>query len=158
MLYNWVDILVLVLLVLFAGFGVWAGLIQSLFRLSAWVAGIAGVWFGTEPAMQILTQNIHSIPVYLAKILSVFACFALPFFVFYMIGIVIHRFISATPFSSLNRLGGGFLGLIKGLILCVGLLFLLHWLPAQGSLATTRESSLSYQLFLWAKEEYSHQL
>lgn len=155
MLYNWVDIMVLALLVLFAGLGVWAGLIQSLFRLSAWVAGIVGVWMGTEPAMQILTQNIHSIPIYVAKILCVLACFAIPFFVFSMVGIVIHRFISATPFSSLNRLGGGFLGLIKGLMLCLGLLFLLHWLPVQGTLAATRESSLAYQLFLWAKVEYT---
>lgn len=148
MTHNWLDLGVLVVLIVFVGLGLWAGLVRSLFRLLAWAGGAAASWFGSAYVMVWLAQNVAPLPPYVARFSATFFAFLVPFMVLSLIGYAAHKMISASPLGPANRMGGGLLGLVKGLILC-GLLFtLLHWIPAKGTLQDTLESSVAYDFYL----------
>lgn len=149
MTHNWIDLVILGLLALFVGFGIWAGLVKSLFRLLAWVGGAAGSWFGSEYVVLWLTHNVASIPPFALKFSGLFIGFLVPFIVLSLIGFGLHKLVNASPLGAANRMGGGLLGLVKGLILTTLLMALLHYLPAQGELERARNSSQAYDVYLW---------
>jgi len=148
MIHNWIDIVILAFVLLFTILGVRSGLIKSLFRLSAWIGGAAGAWFGSDIVEKWLQANIASLPPYAAQFSASLIAFCIPLILLSLLGFLLHKLISASPLSPLNRLGGALLGFLKGAILGFLMLSLLHYLPAQGDLAETRKTSYCYDLYL----------
>ena len=44
----WIDIVCCVIIAIFALLGLWHGLLKSIFKLIAWVAGLLGAYFATD--------------------------------------------------------------------------------------------------------------
>lgn len=149
MTHNWIDVVVLFILVLMTALGAWSGMIRSLFRLLAWAGGLAGSWFLGDTVALWLQTNIAALPHFAARFAGSVLAFVLPFVVLILIGSLLHRAVKKSPLGGANRAGGAALGLLKGLILSLLCLFLLGLVPAKGELKAERESSQAYKAYLW---------
>jgi len=149
---NTLDLFVLGFLLLFAGLGAWKGLVKTLFQMAAWVAGAIGAWASGIFVTPFLIANIANLPAFGLTAFSGFLGFLICFITVRLIGLILHRWISNSPLSSANRIGGALIGMLKAGILCFLLLYLLFLLPVRGQLSTLRDSSQVYHAWVWLYE------
>ena len=145
---NWIDIFCGSLLLILIGLGAFFGLAKTIIHLIAWIGGGLGAFYASEILTPFLINNFNfseTTVVILTRVLG----FLLPFFSLRIFGHFINKFIKRL-FSLLNSLGGGFFGLIKGLIPCLILLSTLHLLPLSGKLQTERNQSKAYTIYVYA--------
>ncbi len=143
---NYIDLFFLFILILFVGFGFWSGFVKSLFKLAAWIGGVAGAYFGDDLFGSFLQANIAVDPL-MIKILCHVLGFIIPFVVLNLIGYLLTRFLKATPLSGANRLFGGVFGALKALIFCGFLAVIICLLPLRESLKTGRDTSVGISLY-----------
>ncbi len=142
---NWIDIFCGSLILILTGIGIFCGLAKTIIHLIAWIGGALGVIYAPEFLGPFLTENFQfseTTFILLTRVLGFF----IPFILLRILGHFINKFIKR-HFSLVNALGGGFLGLIKGLIPCVILLSTLYLLPISGTLKSERDSSYAYNAY-----------
>ena len=54
----WIDIVCCVIIAIFALLGLWHGLLKSIFKLVAWVAGLLGAYFATDVIGNFIATNL----------------------------------------------------------------------------------------------------
>ena len=55
----WIDIVCCVIIAIFALLGLWHGLLKSIFKLVAWVAGLLGAYFATDVIGNFIATNLE---------------------------------------------------------------------------------------------------
>jgi uncharacterized membrane protein required for colicin V production len=145
---NSLDLFVLGFLVLFAGLGAWKGLVKTLFQMAAWAAGALGAWTSGQLITPLLIANIANLPPFGLTAFSGFLGFILCFVIVRLIGVILHRWVSNSPLSFANRIGGALVGMLKAGILCFLLLYLLFLLPVRGTLLALRDKSQVYNAWI----------
>ena len=147
----WIDIVCCVIIALFALLGLWHGLLKSIFKLIAWVAGLLGAYFATDVIGNFIATNLE-IDGLTVKIICVCVGFLVPFLLFSFIGHFLHNIVKDSAISGVNRLLGAGLGVVKALILCFLFLTIIHLIPASGDLKEARNNALSYSAYRWSLE------
>ena len=74
----WIDIVCCVIIAIFALLGLWHGLLKSIFKLIAWVAGLLGAYFATDVIGNFIATNLE-IDGLTVKIICVCVGFLVPF-------------------------------------------------------------------------------
>lgn len=147
----WIDIVCCVIIAIFALLGLWHGLLKSIFKLVAWVAGLLGAYFATDVIGNFIATNLE-IDGLTVKIICVCVGFLVPFLLFSFIGHFLHNIVKDSAISGVNRLLGAGLGVVKALILCFLFLTIIHLIPASGELRDARNNALSYSAYRWSLE------
>jgi membrane protein required for colicin V production len=156
-----IDVIVFALIIVFLVFGAMDGFVVSVLYLAAWIAGILSAWLFGGTFSSMLDANIEGLQPLLTLCLGTFLAFLLPFLLVRIAAAVAKFFIrksNASVLTSANRILGGFFGALKGIAISVVILTVVHFLPVQGNLKQTRESSKSYLVYekvpfanLWKK-------
>ncbi len=124
---NAFDIVILTILGITAGIGLWKGLVRQVLTLVGVIAGyilainlyrpVSGLFTGIDPDV--------------AKIISFIGIFALCIILASIVSWLIGRFLQITGLGFLNRIAGAALGLVKGLLIVVVIVvMLLTFLPS----------------------------
>lgn len=111
--YNYLDIIIAFVFVGFALRGYFKGLILSLTSLIGLIVGLYAAWHFSDYLAQELTPLL-SLSVESLKIVSFILTFVIALFIVYLIGILLEKVVKVAGLGFLNKLGGLFLGLIKG--------------------------------------------
>ena len=147
----WIDIVCCVIIAIFALLGLWHGLLKSIFKLVAWVAGLLGAYFATDVIGNFIAANLE-IDGLTVKIVCVCLGFLIPFLLFSFVGHFLHNLVKDSAISGINRILGAGLGVIKACILCFLFLSVIHLIPASGGLKEARNNALSYGAYKWSLE------
>jgi len=119
---NWLDIMLLVILVLTAIIGIFKGLVKQVVGLVAVIAGLILASLYYEGAAGIFETFIKN------RLLSNFLGFLLIFVVVLIAGGILGHLITKAmkgPLAIVNRLFGGLFGAVKGVLICGILVFAL---------------------------------
>ena len=142
----WIDIVCIVCIVIFALLGLWRGILRSIFRFLAWAGAIVGAYLSQSLFADTIATNLE-LSGFSVTLICICIGFLIPFLAFSFIGHIVHKAISETAVSKVNRIFGAVLGLLKALIICFAFLSVLHILPVSGSLKDARDSSISYAVY-----------
>ncbi len=104
-----IDIIIVIIFIVFFIHGYLAGLIRSIFNIGGIIAGYL-LALGFAPSLHM--------PKYLAFLLI----FVVTVVIFSVVGRFVSRAVKKTPIGNVDRLTGGFLGLLKAFIVCFVLL------------------------------------
>lgn len=147
----WIDIISLVCILILSLIGVWRGLLKSVFRLLAWVGAIVGAYFAQDLIGDTIS-SIFDISGFTVKLVCICIGFLVPFLLLSLLGLLMHRFVSGTAVSKVNRILGGLLGAFKGCLICFVFLSILHILPVSGVLKDARDNAVSYSAYKFTLE------
>ncbi|MBR6942218.1 MAG: CvpA family protein [Fibrobacter sp.] len=142
---NWIDISCLACLIIFGVIGYWRGLLNSVFRLCAWVAAILGAYFAQSLFSGYVVQNF-AFSDFTARLICTCVGFLIPFLLFSFIGHLVGDSIKDTIVGKTNHVLGLLFGLLKASLICFAFLFVLHLLPVEGNLKETRNSAVAYSI------------
>ena len=101
----WIDIVCCVIIAIFALLGLWHGLLKSIFKLVAWVAGLLGAYFATDVIGNFIATNLE-IDGLTVKIICVCVGFLVPFLLFSFIGHFLHNVVKDSAISGVNSVIG----------------------------------------------------
>ncbi|MFA5105054.1 MAG: CvpA family protein [Candidatus Margulisiibacteriota bacterium] len=125
---NWIDILVAVFLILSIGRGFLRGLIRCLFDIiSLFLAVVLAFYWYTGFAA--FADKYIKMPGEILHIVSFAIIWTAVYFLFLMLGNLIHKFLGGGLFGPANSLGGALLGAAKGLLTMWILLYFLALVP-----------------------------
>lgn len=144
---NSLDLVLLALSLLFVVLGAWKGLIRTLFQTTAWFLGALAAYFAPEFLVPVLQRNIAGLPPFGLTLLTSILAFLATFLVVRLLGVLLDRMADKSGLGSANRWGGAIFGLVKALVLCALLLYVLDLIPAQGELAQIKAESIGVQLW-----------
>lgn len=147
----WIDIVCLVCVLIFAGIGIWKGLLKSIFHLAAWVLAIAGAYFAQDLLSDFIASNLE-LSGFTVTLVCICIGFLVPFLTLSFVGHIVHKAVSDSSISKVNRILGALLGALKASIICFVFLSILHVLPVSGNLKDARNSSTSYAMYKWGLE------
>jgi membrane protein required for colicin V production len=119
---NWLDIVLLVILILTAIVGIFKGLVKQVIGLAAVIAGLVLASLYYEGAAGIFGTFVKN------KLLGNFLGFLLIFVVVLVAGGILGHLITKAmkgPLALANRLFGGIFGAVKGVLICGILVFAL---------------------------------
>jgi membrane protein required for colicin V production len=142
---NWIDIACLACLIIFGVLGYWRGLLNSVFRLCAWVAAILGADVAQKLFGDYVIQNF-TFSDFTARLICTCIGFLIPFLLFSFIGHVVGDSIKDTIVGKTNHILGMLFGFLKASIICFAFLFILHLLPVEGNLKETRNNAIAYSI------------
>jgi uncharacterized membrane protein required for colicin V production len=143
-----IDIIVFIFIAVFLILGVMQGFIVSLLFWAAWVAGILSAWLFSGTFGIILRTNIEGLSPLVSICFGAFLAFLIPFLLIRIAAKVVSFFIKkSSPLTFINRVLGGFFGALKGIAVSAVILTIVHFLPAQGSLKQTKDSSIAYSIY-----------
>jgi membrane protein required for colicin V production len=142
---NWIDIACLACLIILGVLGYWRGLLNSVFRLCAWVAAILGAYFAQKIFGDYVIQNF-TFSDFTARLICTCIGFLIPFLLFSFIGHVVGDSIKDTIVGKTNHILGMLFGFLKASIICFAFLFILHLLPVEGDLKETRNNAIAYSI------------
>ena len=112
---NGFDIFVLALLGLGIGMGLWKGLVKQIFHLAGIIIGYIAAGRYYVPVSAALSQTGSNV----VKAASFLGIFILCILLAYFAGHVLGKILKLGGLSWLNRLGGGFLGFVKALLIII---------------------------------------
>lgn len=142
---NWIDYVLLLIVLYFAFRGFCNGFLLQFFSL----AGLVLAWFAAFHWHVLLLPWLSEIQLEAgwAKALSMILTFLLVLGVAVLIGKLLTQLLEVTPLGVLNRLAGIVLGLLEGVIVLVALFLLWEWLQSvhSGLQGKSLEQSLIYQ-------------
>ena len=144
---NWIDIASLVIILSFALVGLYRGFLRSVFRVVAWLVGIAGAYFSHLFLSDFVIENfdVSSLAV---KPICLIIGFVVPFTLAQLAGHFLHTAVSHTIISKPNRLFGACFGALKGAIVCFILLTVIHFLPLKdGKFNDMRNEAVAYDTY-----------
>ncbi len=125
---NPLDIVVLTIIGSFVALGLWKGLIKQLFSLAGIIIGyIAAISFYEQ-----ISTFFTSLDKDIASIVSFIAIFVSCILLSSLVGLFVGKLIKIADLSWLNRVAGGLLGFLKGLlILMIIVVILVAFLPSE---------------------------
>jgi membrane protein required for colicin V production len=145
---NIVDLILIVLLSLFALRGYFKGFFRESFSLMGFLLGlIAAVRY--DEAVALLWANHWDISPLILKALSFVGLFFVVYFAFSLAGWLLHRSSQYLFLGGFNRVGGIVLGIGKGTVILALAVFFLSsfpWMP-QGAKQTVEDSYLAFPLY-----------
>lgn len=130
---NGIDLTILVLLGLFLGKGIWRGLIRELCGLLGIALGVFLAWQFSLPLGNELAQRLHLAPRPSVLLVGVML-FGVGVLAFFILGFYLGKLTAVPIFGGLNRLGGGLLGLLEGVVVLAVVLHVLAVQPYPRSL------------------------
>ncbi|MDR1830029.1 MAG: CvpA family protein [Candidatus Fibromonas sp.] len=143
-----IDVIVFLLVIIFAAIGIAQGFVVSVLYLAAWVAGIISAWLFAGAFASMLNANIEGLPHLLTLCLGALIAFLLPFILLRFAAYIAKIFIKkSSTISKINRILGGVFGMLKGMAMSAVILTIIHFLPAQGGLKQAKENSISYLIY-----------
>ncbi len=128
---NWIDLILICLLALFGLRGFFRGLFREIFSLLGLIAGFAAAVALLAPGAAYAAEFWKAPPLFLKGAVFV-AIFFVVYFVFSLIGWLLHRSERLLFLKTVNRAGGIAVGLGKGAALIALAVFFLSeaaWLP-----------------------------
>jgi membrane protein required for colicin V production len=128
---NWVDLIVLIVLALFALRGFFRGFFREIFSLAGLVVGFMLAVAFERPASAFIATYWQMSPLVLKGIAFVTIFFSV-YFLLSLMGWLLHRSEKLLFLKTLNRAGGIAIGMGKGVAVAALLVFLLSsssWLP-----------------------------
>ncbi len=114
---NWLDILTLIIITLFTLLGIKRGFIKGTFSIIAIIIGlVAGIMFYTQAAGALkgygLVRNVS-----IASVIGFLVITVASYLLIQIFAWALTKFLSTLHLSLLDRIMGGFLGIITGVIL-----------------------------------------
>ena len=114
---NWLDILTLIIITLFTLLGIKRGFIKGTFSIIAIIIGlVAGIMFYTQAAGVLkgygLVRNVS-----IASVIGFLVITVASYLLIQIFAWALTKFLSTLHLSLLDRIMGGFLGIITGVIL-----------------------------------------
>jgi len=149
MVFNWLDILLFVILAVTVIIGAIKGFIRQIIGLLAVVAALVLATKYYSYGSEIFAFIRNDV---LAQLLGFFLIFVAVICIGWMINILLAKVVRG-PFKSMNRFLGAFFGLIKGVIVCCAVVFGLVVFPI--SAKALEESQLSPYCIEIAKAAYN---
>lgn len=128
---NWVDLIVIAILALFGLRGFFRGLFREVFSLAGLIVGFMLAVTYDQPVAAFI-DGYWTLPPLVLKGSAFVAIFFLVYFVFSLLGWLLHRWARVLFLHTLNRGGGVAIGVGKGAALTALAIFLLTsaaWLP-----------------------------
>jgi membrane protein required for colicin V production len=128
---NWVDLIVLIVLVLFALRGFFRGFFREIFSLAGLIAGFMLAVAYERSASAFIARYWQMSPLVLKGIAFIGIFFSV-YFLLSLIGWLLHRSEKLLFFKTVNRAGGVAIGMGKGVALAALAVFFLassSWLP-----------------------------
>ena len=144
---NILDLSLMAVLAFFLIRSLVHGFVREIMGLAGVVAAVAISTISFHPLGTIIRRLVGSNSLWW-DVVAFVAVLLVVFVFFNSLGSVLSRYINAGPFSSLDRLAGGAVGLIKGILVSYLLLNLLLLVPAflPGLGQTIRESYLAFRV------------
>jgi len=135
---NWLDIVILIVLVISIVMGIRAGVIKVLFTLAG---GIIGVVLAGRFSDSLGSKLTFISSVSTAKIVAFVVILVVVLIIAAILAFVIKKIASLVLLGWIDKLGGGVLGLVLGAIFCAALLTM--WVKFQGGSGTVTSSAIS---------------
>lgn len=135
---NWLDIVLIIVLVISVVMGIRAGVIKVLFTL---VGGIIGVVLAGRFSDSLGNKMTFISSASTAKIVAFAIILIVVMIIATVLAFVIKKIASAVLLGWVDKLGGGILGLVLGAIFCGALLTM--WVKFQGGSGTVEGSAIS---------------
>ena len=135
----WVDAVVIAVLVLSFGLGVFRGIVREVLSLSSWIVSIwIAYLYGDNLAIMIVpwieSERLSGLIGYVLVFVAVLVLLSLA-------GALLFKLFRSVGLSGTDRCLGGLLGCLRGLVIVTVLLFMVEWTPATGQ-AWFRESQI----------------
>ncbi len=137
-----VDIIVIVVIGILTIIGFWKGIVKQVFGLLGVIAGYILAMKFYEPSSKFLT-SIHPGT---ARVISFIAIFLACILVAHLVGWGIGKFLAISKLGFLNRIGGGFLGFLKGCILVAVMVMVLTAFLSANNSFFKKSSTMKYIL------------
>jgi membrane protein required for colicin V production len=135
---NWLDIVLLVVLIISVVMGIRAGIIKVLFTLAGGIIGVvlAGRFSDSLGSKMTFISDSGT-----AKIVAFIIILLLVMAAALILAFVIKKVASLVLLGWIDRIGGGILGLVLGAIFCGALVTI--WVKFQGSSSAVTDSAIS---------------
>ena len=135
----WVDAVVIAVLVLSFGLGIFRGIVREILSLSSWIVSIwLAYLFGDNLAIVIVpwleSERLSSLIGYLVVFVAVLVLLSL-------VVALLFKIFRVTGLSGTDRVLGGLFGCLRGIVIVAVLLFIAEWTPATGQ-AWFRDSQI----------------
>lgn len=127
-----VEIIIVVILIFFLVSGVRRGLIRQILQILGIIAAFIGAFYLAHHLAFFLENNFE-LHHRLSLVISAIALFVGIIFLFHFLGLLLQKVAHITILGSLDRIGGGLMGLLKGTLLVSLLLVIILNLPFPGS-------------------------
>ena len=122
MVFNQVDIAILIITVLSSAFGLWRGLIKEVLSLLTWIAALLVSRVYSEPLAGLMTGMIENDGI------RYVSAFAILFFIVMMFGTFLNsllsKLLSVTGLKLADRLLGAGFGVARGVIIVLVIMFI----------------------------------
>lgn len=143
---NTLDLISLIFILLLTILGIWHGFLRGIFRLMAWVAAIVGAYYANDILSHFFRESF-GFSEFSTTIVCIAIGFLIPFLLLLFIGHTLKNAISDTSFGTIDRILGGVLGAIKGIVVWFAVFSILHIMPFGESLIATRDGAWSYGVY-----------
>ncbi len=140
---GWLDIVLLIPLIWFTYKGFKNGLIIELASLAALIAGIFIALHFSFYVNDYLRENFDIAENYL-YIISFVITFIIVALLIFLVGKIIHKFISIIALGFLNRLAGGIFGLLKAALVLSVILYFMNGFDIGSSIIKPEVKEKSY--------------
>ncbi len=130
---NIVDITILALLGIFAGKGLWRGLLREICSLCGLIGGSALGFRYHAPLAEMLAESLQ-LPYQLCATVTFILLFLVVAALFAGIGYFLSKVLHVAFLGGVNRVVGGLFGLLQGVLLLAILLFALTLRPLPGGM------------------------
>ncbi len=137
---NWVDCLIIVLLIRCGYIGLKKGLFGEIFRCIGMITAIVVSIYNCGRLGKYISDHSF-LSLFHSKILSIIALLIATVFIFILIRIAMTRLVKVEFGPRLSRIGGALLGLARGGVLASFILVILLWWPTRSIEATIYERS-----------------
>jgi membrane protein required for colicin V production len=138
---NLFDIVLILVLALFAALGAWRGFVRELVSLLTWTGAAVAAWAFADQAAALFKSVTHENA--LRQTLGFVVIFVSVFIAGTVLGFLLHRFVTRSAgLRTANRAVGGVIGVVRGVAVIV-LVFLLAGLTAFPQRTWWKEASLA---------------
>lgn len=138
---NIFDIVLLIVLAIFTGIGVWRGFVRELISFITWIAACVSAWMFSDRLAGVFESLMEEDAV--RQMLAFIVIFIAVFIVGTVIGLLLHKMVNRSAgLRTANRVTGGFVGLFRGVVIIV-VVFLLAGLTSFPKSPWWRDALLS---------------
>ena len=135
----WVDAVVIAVLVLSFGLGIFRGIVREVLSLSSWIVAIWLAYLYGDNLSTMIVPWIESEQ--LSGLIGYILVFVAVLVLLSVVGALLFKIFRLSEHSGTDRILGGLFGSLRGLVIVTVLLFMAEWTPAT-SQAWFRESQI----------------
>jgi membrane protein required for colicin V production len=126
---NWmIDVIIAAIVLIFLFIGMKKGLIRQVLEILGIIAAFIGAFYLAHHLAAYL-EGRFDLPYQVALVVAAIALFIGIILLFRLLGVLLQKFAQLTLLGSLDRIGGAFLGAVKGILLVSLLLVVILNLP-----------------------------